>query len=129
MGMPIGLPGGGGPPMMAPNGIPMVGPNPIPMGPGPIGGPIPMAQMPAFGMPGVANISPPLMNMPGGFQGIPAAMIGAQPIPAPKLPGPGDRIGLPQFGAGDGGGGGGGGGPNVVRLPGMGVDIPWGWNG
>jgi hypothetical protein len=125
----------GGPiPMMGgPNGIPMVGPNPIPMGgpmgPGPIGG-----QLPAFAMPGVATISPPLAGMPGGYAGIPAAMIGAQPIPPPKLPGtgPGDgpgRIGLPQFGAGDGGGGGGGGGGvNVIRLPGMGVDVPWGWN-
>ena len=78
-----------------PNGIPMGGPHPIPMGgpmgPGPIGG-----QLPVFAMPGVATISPPLMGgMPGGFGGIPAAMIGAQPIPPPKLPGtgPGDGPG------------------------------------
>ena len=84
-----------------------------------------MAQLPAFAMPGVATISAPLAA--GGFAGIPAAMVGAQPIPPPKLPGqgPGEggRIGLPQFGAGDGGGGG-----NVIQLPGMGVDVPWGWN-
>jgi hypothetical protein len=32
---------------------------------------------------------------------------------------------VPQFGAG---GGGGGAPENVIQLPGMGVDTPWGWN-
>lgn len=123
--MPMGMVNGQPIPMMGGNPIPMGGP----MGPGPVGGPPPMmGQYPAFAMPGVASISPPM----GGFVGYPPAMIGSpQPIPGPKLPGEGGgRIGMPQFGAGDSGGGGGGGGPppNIVRLPGMGVDIPLGWN-
>jgi hypothetical protein len=81
----------------------------------------------------------------GGIPRVNGAAIGAVPIPPPELPGGGGRGGvLPSYAGFTFANGTEGDGPRIiniqpvsgpdagagprVRLPGMPVDIPWGWN-
>lgn len=92
-------------------------------------------QPPQIQMPGIASISGPLPNLPPGMQQVIAnpALMGAQPLPLPKLPDQNPTSVLPSYagfnfsnssatttGAAR---------PVVhIKPPGVAVDVPWGWN-
>jgi len=136
------------PPPMG-NAPPMpFGAGPVPHNPhGPIPYPVqfpipPQGQMGPQPLPaGVAAMSAPLV---GAIPRVNAAAIGAQPIPPPPdLPNAAPGV-LPSYAGFTFANGGEGGGPRIVniqpitgntgpnapraRMPGMNVDIPWGWN-
>jgi len=111
-----------------------------------LGGAVPQqpATFPLGQIPGIAHISPPLNGMPG-VQGFPAQIVGATPIPPPKMPENREVSGAPVA-PGMGGGldgvlpsymgfqfsGGQNGGPPIVNVQpagigGGGIDVPWQW--
>ena len=139
--MPVPPPPMGNPPPM-PFGGPPVQPNPHGPIPYPIQFPMAPQQMPQQQLPpGVAAMSAPLVGAIPRFE---AAAIGAQPIPPPPdLPNSAPGV-LPSYAGFRFANGGEGDGPRIIniqpvtgdtgpnvrrpRLPGMNVDIPWGWN-
>ena len=98
------------------------------------------ATFPLGQIPGVAHISGPLNGIPG-VQGFPAQIVGATPLPPPKMP-ENREISGPAIGGGLDGiipnytgfqfSGGQNGGPPIVNVQpagigGAGLDVPWQW--